>query len=108
MIEAVPGSLGAFFTVVATVPAILVARFVFSIGYDEPHGKVEGALKKAAESMELAEPFVFVDELLERAVDYCCVPEAESTNGRFEDIEEEIRTRQQEREEQRLDGDDSQ
>ena len=41
-----------------------------SIGYDEPHTKVEAALRKAAESVELTEPFVLVDDLLDHAVQY--------------------------------------
>ncbi len=41
-----------------------------SIGYAQSHGSVESALKEAAETCGLAEPFVFVDELLDHAVRY--------------------------------------
>ena len=41
-----------------------------SIGYDESHTKVAAALRKAAESIELTEPFVLVDDLLDHAVQY--------------------------------------
>jgi len=41
-----------------------------SIGYDEPHGKVEEALKRAVESCGLNEPFVFIEELGNYAVRY--------------------------------------
>lgn len=41
-----------------------------TIGYDEAHTKVEAALRKAAEAIELTEPFVLVDELMDHAVQY--------------------------------------
>ncbi|WP_422477297.1 mechanosensitive ion channel domain-containing protein [Pleomorphochaeta sp. DL1XJH-081] len=41
-----------------------------SIGYDVPHGSVEEALKKAAQTVGLKDPFVFVEKLLDHAVQY--------------------------------------
>jgi small-conductance mechanosensitive channel len=69
---------------IVTVPNVLLARtavrvtrkagtfinVAVSIGYTEPHEGVETALKEAAESCELAEPFVLVEDLLDHAVCY--------------------------------------
>ncbi len=69
---------------ILTVPnALLIQRMVrvtrragtfidaaVSIGYATSHGSVEVALTEAAERSELAEPFVFVEELLDHAVRY--------------------------------------
>lgn len=41
-----------------------------SIGYDTPHGTVEEALREAAEAVELKDSFVFVEQLLDHAVQY--------------------------------------
>lgn len=41
-----------------------------SIGYDVSHGSVEEALKSAAEDVGLKDPFVFVERLLDHAVQY--------------------------------------
>lgn len=41
-----------------------------SIGYDVPHGKVEDALRDAADSIGLKDPFVFIEHLLDHAVQY--------------------------------------
>jgi len=41
-----------------------------SIGYDEPHGNVETALKRAAEECDLTEVFVIVEELMDHAIGY--------------------------------------
>ncbi|MCF7953081.1 MAG: mechanosensitive ion channel [Spirochaetales bacterium] len=54
-----------------------------SIGYDEPHGKVEEALKKAVESCSLAEPFVFIEELGNYAVRYRVYGLLEESNERL-------------------------
>ncbi len=41
-----------------------------SIGYEVSHSTVEEALKEAAQSIELEEPFVFVEQLLDHAIQY--------------------------------------
>jgi small-conductance mechanosensitive channel len=41
-----------------------------SIGYTVPHTAVEAALKEAAESVALSDPFVFVQRLLDHAIQY--------------------------------------
>jgi len=41
-----------------------------SIGYDELHGNVEAALKRAAEECDLTEVFVIVEELMDHAIGY--------------------------------------
>jgi small-conductance mechanosensitive channel len=41
-----------------------------AIGYDEPHGNVEAALKRAAEGCDLTEVFVIVEELMDHAIVY--------------------------------------
>jgi small-conductance mechanosensitive channel len=41
-----------------------------SIGYEVSHSIVEEALKEAAQSIKLEEPFVFVEQLLDHAVQY--------------------------------------
>ena len=41
-----------------------------SIGYDVPHHTVEEALREAAKAVELEDPFVFVEQLLDHAVQY--------------------------------------
>jgi small-conductance mechanosensitive channel len=41
-----------------------------SIGYTVPHTTVEAALKEAAESISLSDPFVFVQQLFDHAIQY--------------------------------------
>ena len=41
-----------------------------SIGYDEPHGNVEAALKRAAVECDLTEVFVIIEELMDHAIGY--------------------------------------
>jgi hypothetical protein len=41
-----------------------------SIGYDEPRGTVEAALKRAAEECDLTEVFVIVEDLMDHAIGY--------------------------------------
>ena len=41
-----------------------------SLGYDVPHARVERALKEAAESCGLSDPYVLITELLDHAVVY--------------------------------------
>ncbi len=41
-----------------------------SLGYDEPHGNVEAALKRAAEECDLTEVFVIVEQLMDHAIEY--------------------------------------
>ncbi|WP_455381158.1 mechanosensitive ion channel family protein [Salinispira pacifica] len=69
-IVAVPNSLLAQRAVRVTRRAGTFITATVTIGYPEPHGKVEEALKEAASACKLKEPFVFVEELLDYAVRY--------------------------------------
>ncbi len=62
--------------VLATKPVRVVRKSgtiisaVVSIGYDEPHAKIERLLEEAARSAELDEPYVWITELSDHAVNY--------------------------------------
>jgi hypothetical protein len=67
---AVPNSVLAQKEVHVTRQAGTFVNASVSIGYDEPHGNVEAALKRAAEKCDLTEVFVIVEELMDHAIGY--------------------------------------
>ena len=67
---AVPNSVLAQKAVHVTRQAGTFVNASVSIGYDEPHGNVETALKRAAEECDLTEVFVIVEELMDHAIVY--------------------------------------
>lgn len=67
---AVPNSVLAQKAVHVTRQAGTFVNTSVSIGYDEPHGNVEAALKRAAENCDLTEVFVIVEELMDHAIAY--------------------------------------
>ena len=53
-------------------PVGYVRQRLGSIGYDEPHGNVEAALKRAAEECDPTEVVVSVEELMDKPSGTAC------------------------------------